>query len=318
MLHLDNRWSWLRDPIASGAMAARLWIRNSFSALRIARLVILVCAAGATAHSQAPPEGPSTLPGVLVESPRAVLEQRVKIFVREVTETSGFSDHESLVRWNVPICFLAVGYGEEDGKTVSARLAQIASAAGAPLARQPCRANFVIVATSEPDRVLAAWYAKNSQLFGGAARSQIQRFLSGSRTRPVRVWRNIDRGRIATMRFGHFVASNNHAESSPFVRNAILGFFSVFAIIDTARARDLKLDQSSDYVAMAGLSNVDLDADFGSVSSILRLFAAPGGTQPPGLGSWDAAFLKALYQSDQTSRNQRFEIIQRMVSDLSR
>ena len=291
--------------------------RTRFSTLRIASLGIMVCAAGTAVHAQAPADSPAALPEVLVEGQRAALKQRVEAFVRTVTENPGLSADDSLVRWDIPMCLLAVGFSEADGSRVSSRLAQIASLAGAPLARAPCPANFVIVATSEPERVLAAWYAKDSHLFGDAALADIRRFLGGPQTRPVRVWRNLDRGRIASMRYGHFRASNEHAQSSPFIRNSVVGFFSVFAIIDTARALDVSLDQLSDYVAMAGLSDIDLDADMGSASSILRLFAAPAQTRLAALSDWDLAFLKALYQTDHTSKNQRFEIAQRVLNELS-
>jgi hypothetical protein len=242
--------------------------------------------------------------------------QRVEVFVRGVTQNPGFSDSESLVRWNVPICLFAAGLPEEDQYTVSARLRQIISAAGASLAREPCQPNFSIIVTSDPDRVLEAWYARNKQLFGDATPSQIRHFLDSSGSRPIRVWRNIDRGRKAGTRLGHFVPSNSNAESSSFVRNAVLGFFSVFAIVDTNLASHATLDQQADYIAMAGLSNVDLDADIGSAPSILRLFVSSP-TPPAGLSSWDAAFIKALYQSDQTSRSQRRDIAERVMNEIS-
>jgi hypothetical protein len=258
-----------------------------------------------------------SLPEVTVDAQQVALRQRVEVFVRGVTQNPGFSDHESLVRWNVPICLFAVGLTAEDLKTVSARLTQIIFSAGAPLALEPCQPNFVIIATSEPDRVLEAWYARNKQLFGDATLPQIHHFLDRSGSRPIRVWHNIDRGRTSTMRFGHFVPSNNQAESSPFVRNAVLGFYSVFAIVDTNAAPRVTLDQLTDYIAMAGLSNVDLDADVGSAPSILRLFVSFP-TPPAGLSPWDAAFIKALYQSDQTSRTQRREIVERVMHEISR
>ena len=66
------------------------------------------------------------------------------------------------------------------------------------------------------------------------------------------------------------------------------------------------------------LTRVDLDAGLGSAPSILRLFTASRENQPSGLRSWDAAFLKALYQSKQTSRTQRFDIAERVTQDISR
>jgi hypothetical protein len=93
---------------------------------------------------------------------------------------------------------------------------------------------------------------------------------------------------------------------------------SVFAIIDTQRTEHASIGQLADYLAMAGLTRVDLDAGLGSAPSILRLFAASRENQPAGLSSWDAAFLKALYQSNQSSRTQRFDIAERVTRDMSR
>jgi hypothetical protein len=242
----------------------------------------------------------------------------VDAFVRAITRNPGLSDEDSLVRWNSPICLLVAGLAAEDVKLVSARLSQISSSSGAPLARSPCQPNFIVVATSEPDRVLHAWYARDRRLFGDAASAQIRQFLESSQSRPVRVWYNIDLGRKSGTRNGHFIPSNARAESSAFVGNAAFDFLSVFAIIDTHRMEHTTLDQLADYVAMAGLTRVDLDAGLGSAPSILRLFAASRENQPSGLSSWDAAFLKALYQSNQTSRTQRFDIAERVTRDISR
>jgi hypothetical protein len=71
-------------------------------------------------------------------------------------------------------------------------------------------------------------------------------------------------------------------------------------------------------MSAAGLTRVDLDAGLGSAPSILRLFAAYRKNQPAGLSSWDAAFLKTLYQSNQISRTQRFDIAKRVTQDISR
>lgn len=305
----------------------RRWGRSA-GISAIAALCGLFCASAMPATredlmSQTPPgaseksgQPSSSLPEVTVEAQQVALRERVETFVRGVTRNPGFSDHESLVRWNTPICLFAAGLAAEDLKTVSARLTQIIVAAGAPLAREPCQPNFIIIVTSEPNRVLEGWYARNRKLFGDATPRQIRHFIDASGLRPIRVWHNIDRGRLSTMRFGHFIPSNNQAESSPFVWNAILNFFSVFAIVDANLVPHARLDQMTDYIAMVGLSNIDLDADVGSAPSILRLFVASP-TPPAGLSPWDAAFIRALYQSDQTSRTQRHDIAERVVHEIS-
>jgi hypothetical protein len=288
-------------------------LRPDCAARGVAVLAALCCSPAPAAPESLPP--PSE---VAAEAAPAALERRVDAFVRAITRNPGLSDEDSLVRWNSPICLTVLGLSAEDVKLVSARLSQISSTSGAPLARSPCQPNFIVVATSEPDRVLNAWYARNGRLFGDASPAQIRQFLESSQSRPVRVWYNMDLGRKSGTRNGHFIPSNTRAESSAFVGNAAFDFLSVFAIIDTQRTEHTTLDQLADYVAMAGLTRVDLDAGLGSAPSILGLFAAPGENQPSGLSSWDAAFLKALYHSNQTSRTQRFDITERMTQDISR
>jgi len=256
-------------------------------------------------------------PQVKVVETRAELGHRVNTFVRGVTRNPGFSEDEPLVRWNTPICFYLAGLTSEQVKFVLARLSETSSSAGAPLARTPCQPNFLILATSEPEGVLKASYARNPRLFGNATPAQIRQFLENSQSRPVRVWYNINLGRKSGVHNGHFVPSNNQAESSPFVGNTAFDFFSIVAIIDTNRTEHTRLDQLADYLVMAGLTNADLDADLGSAPSILRLFALSAENQPSGLSSWDAAFLKALYQSNRTSRTQRSEIAERVTHDIS-
>jgi hypothetical protein len=245
-----------------------------------------------------------------VEPQQALLKERVQAFVRAITRNTGFSDDESQIRWNRPICFLAAGWGPEDRSSVLTRLSEISAAVGAPLAGKTCTPNFVVVLTAEPDQVINAWYAKNKQLFGNASAVQIRHFLDSTRSRPVRVWRNIDIGRVATTRFGHFVPSNSHADPSPFTGNSPLEFLSAFEIIDATRTAGIDLHQLSDYIAMIGLSNIDIEVDVGDAPSILQLFA-PARSIALGLSNWDSAYLTALYQTDQSSRSQRFEIAQR-------
>ncbi|HEX3395735.1 MAG TPA: hypothetical protein VHS76_03470 [Steroidobacteraceae bacterium] len=291
--------------------------------MSVAALAALCCSNLANSDQHTTPAtsaagSPASLPELTAEEARAALEHRADAFVRAITRNPGLSNDDSIVRWNRPICLLAAGLTAEDVKIVSAKISQISSSAGAPLARAPCQPNLIIVATSEPDRVLNAWYARDSRLFGDATPALIRQFLEGSQSRPVRVWYNIDMGRKSGIHNGHFVPSNTRADGSTFVRNTVFDFFSIFAIIDTNRTEHATLDQLAAYVAMAGLTNVDLDADLGSAPSILRLFAPSAEKKPSGLSSWDAAFLKALYQSNQTSRTQRLDIAERVAHDISR
>jgi hypothetical protein len=258
------------------------------------------------------------LPEVAQEAARPDLERRVDVFIRAITRNSGSSEDNSLVRWNTPICLLVVGLTAENVKVVSSRLLQISAAAGAPVARAPCQPNFTIAATDDPDLLLKGWYARDRGIFGDAMPARIRQFLLSSQFRPVRVWYNVDRGRKAGMRNGHFVPSSTQADSSVFLGNAVFKFSSVFAIIDTNRTQSATPNLLADYLAMTGLTSVDLDADLGSAPTILRLFSSPLEGRPSGLSSWDVAFLKALYQSNPASRTQRVEIAQRVTQEILR
>jgi len=311
-----------RKIIPDPGLFSRL-VGSCFKALSMVTLAALCCLSGAKADpppTPAPAETESSpvLPEIMAEAERAALERRVEVFIRALTRNPGAPDDYSVVRWNTSICILVAGLSTKSASTVSAKVSQISASAGAPLARTPCQPNFIIVATADPDQVLNAWYAHDKGLFGNATPAQIHQFLESSRSRPVRVWYNIDRGRKAGMRNGHFVPSTTQAESSVFLGNAVFDFLSVFAIVDTQRTQQASLDQLADYVAMAGLTTVDLKADLGSAPSILRLFATSQQGGPSGLSTWDAAFLKALYQSNQASRTQRFEIERRVNQEILR
>ena len=296
---------------------------HCIEALSLAALAALSCFSATQANPQTTPEPFVTeslpsLPEVAEEAARPDLERRVDAFIRAMTRNSGSSADNSLVRWDTPICLLVLGLPADDAKTVSNRLLQISATAGVPVARAPCQPNLTIVASDDPDQVLKAWYARDHGIFGDAMPARIRQFLVSSRSRPVRVWYNVDRGRKAGMRNGHFVPSTTQADSSAFLGNAVLVFSSLFAIVDTHRTESTTPTQLADYLAMIGLTNVDLDADLGSAPTILRLFATPPERQPSGLSGWDAAFLKALYQSNPASRTQRFDIALRVTQDILR
>ena len=72
----------------------------------------------------------------------------------------------------------------------------------------------------------------------------------------------------------------------------------------------------ADYIAMAGLAKFNLDADFGTAPTILRLFKDTDDAKPPSLSDWDKAYLRALYHTRQGSRLQTDLIRQSMLRDI--
>ena len=68
---------------------------------------------------------------------------------------------------------------------------------------------------------------------------------------------------------------------------------SVIVIVDLDDTKEIKLGPLTDYIAMVGLTDVDLDGDWGDEPTILSLFVASGEATSQKMSIWDRAFLKA-------------------------
>jgi hypothetical protein len=91
---------------------------------------------------------------------------------------------------------------------------------------------------------------------------------------------------------------------------------STLVVADRRRIAGLNIGAVADYMALVGLADVDLAADYSSAESILSLFSAPEkGQSLTQLSAWDAAFLKALYATDQSSKLHSTTIVEKMVND---
>jgi hypothetical protein len=291
-------------------------------------------AAGAHAAAQAPPpdaaapHAGSPLPQVTVEADRATLQRRLYTFV--ATLAREIPRDEALRRWQVPICPLVAGLTHEQGEFILERLSQIATQVGAPLDKESCvRPNLVVVVSPKPEELLKAW-DRHHRMFVGPRDSKavFQRFRQQSRA--VRVWYNHDFGsakrapilngslQIGKASWGIASGGDNSLGSKTFVRD-VLAFSSVAVIVDGRQIVGLQIRQLSDYIALAALTEPDLDAPLGDAPTILRLFSARAAGQPlpAELSPWDQEFLKSLYDMTLESIMQRSQITDRMFRDLA-
>jgi hypothetical protein len=99
---------------------------------------------------------------------------------------------------------------------------------------------------------------------------------------------------------------------------AVRDMLAVVAIVDVTKVAGFDWAQVTDYIAMAGLTKIDLDGGSGDTPSILRLFNAPPDSRPQSLSEWDRAFLQGLYHTDARSRHQRTAVSHVMVQHLTR
>jgi hypothetical protein len=289
-------------------------------------------------QSAAPPRptassGKAPLDTVTVEAQRErkEVEREVNEFVFAVAVRSL---HDSLSRWNTPICPLVAGLPKEQGEFVLARLSQVATEAKAPLAGEHCKPNFYVVVTPQPEVLLNKWWARDRRMF------DTRNGLGGVRTfldtpRAVRVWYNvgfasadgkpITSASLAGALVGTSLGLNLQMANVPTVQvstgtrlrhSAVRSLSSVIVVVDANRMQGLNVGQLADYVGMVGLAEVNQDAEVGPVPTILRLFR-DNPDPPQALSAWDQAFLTSLYGAEQASVMEESRMKRSMVSTLA-
>jgi hypothetical protein len=293
-------------------------------------LSVTVLALCIGARAQTPiQDTPSHLESVTVEAARhrEALEQQVKTFVSGVASKPYDAP---LARWQsvVPICPLVAGLSKEDGEYILMRVSQIAAAAGAPLGKQHCKPNFYIVVSADPDALLKAWSKRDVWMFGDEAdqgSGKIRKFLGASS--PIRIWYNAelytDEGvPLGNMqgRSGYSVGDariDSRARATRMVFSETRDLTSALVMVDGPRAKGVNFRQLASFIAMVGLAEVRADVNISDAPSILRLFSSAEADRPSGLSPWDESFLKALYHTLPTDKQQLAEIKSAMVQDIA-
>ena len=272
------------------------------------------------ARAQTPAETPAPLDSITVEAARhrELLVQQAKSFVGRIAAKPYDS---SMARWQTvaPICPLVAGLPRDDGEYILTRVSSIAAAAGAPLAGEHCKANLYIVVSATPDVLLKSWNKRDVNMFGDEADQgggKMRKFLNSKS--PIRVWYNAElyseEGTPLGNREGR---TNGRAQATRIVFNSARDLTSALVMIDGPRAQGVNFGQLAAYIAMVGLAEVRADADLTDAPTILHLFSGPANDRPAGLSRWDQAFLKALYRTEQTDRQQLEEIKTAVAAEIA-
>jgi hypothetical protein len=274
-------------------------------------------------------EPPSQLDSITVQGQkqREKLEHDVDRFV---TSAMTRQWDESFKRWNAPVCPLVAGLPRDRGEFVLARVSEAARNAGVALAPEGCKANFLVLVSSEPVALLHELKSKKPGLFDiPDGMGYLKHFLKTDR--PVRVWYNWDfEGEGSALATAGTISGTGAPSAStadyktaqlPNSRLSYSGFKAInMAIIavDLQRMNGVNMAQLADYAAMVGLAEINLDGEIATVPSVLRLFSATGGAPPDGMSSWDKALLKALYASRATSVMQVSSMETQMIDSIAR
>jgi hypothetical protein len=283
-----------------------------------ARALLLFCAsATAQSTSAAPPPHIDTIT-VEAARQREAVERQVKAFVAQIA----VKPHESsLARWQtvVPMCPLVAGLSREDGEFILARVSKIAAAAGAPVAPEHCKPNLYIVVSANPDELLKAWNKRDVWMFGDEPEqggTKIRKFLNSNS--PIRVWYNAELYSFEGTPLGNAEGRTDlRARATRLVFNETRDLTSALIMVDGPRAGGVNFGQLAAYIARVGLAEIRADADVAEVPTILQLFLRSADERPAGLSSWDEAFLKALYHTGQTDKQQLGEIKSAMAQEIA-
>jgi len=283
------------------------------------------------------------------------LAPQIRKFVNQIATPENGGNDAGLARWGAPpACPLVSGLTRQDGEFILERLSEIARAAGVPLAGEHCRPNLYILVTPRPEELLRGMEKRNRPFtFGYDFRSYpptetprlvVDEFIKTPR--PVRVWYNANAkdawGKPLrycsqtevdplcftnpkdSMRCGvpndptrTFLCAKEYAGGSHLSFSTVWTFSRVFVIVDEARLQGVTRGQLADYLAMVGFAKLKPDARLGDAPTILKLFEAAPRAAPTGMTDWDQTFLKALYATQQASKQQRGEIARAMVQEMT-
>jgi hypothetical protein len=290
-----------------------------------------ICVVGVVrAQSQAPAaaasrDSPAPDEVTVTAQRRRDLAPRVEKFVGHIAE---LVNGEGLARWKDPVCPRVIGLPQQEGEYVLGRISEIARDAAVPLAGKACRANLYIVVSKDPQALLKNTDEANRlMIFGSESPSVIDDFIATPL--PVKVYYKTSMYTSLGLPLGDthpvpppdsfhprtFQQNNTSAHLST---NVIYGVSTVVTIVDQTRIKGISRGQFADYIAMVSLADIKPGANLGDAPTILKLF--DGGSPEnalPGMSTWDEAFLKSLYTTEQKSRLQRQSMARVIVDEIA-
>ncbi|HSC07070.1 MAG TPA: hypothetical protein VLD59_09615 [Steroidobacteraceae bacterium] len=292
-------------------------------ALTGAMLALSVTRAAADPESTSESKQPVTvssdreLESVTVEAQRERITKQVSQFVTSIVLPAR---HESLARWQVPICLGVAGLPPTGNEFVKKRISQIAADSGVPLGSQGCAFNFVVVVTSDPETLLKEWWAADPRLFNrDRGVGGVKRLISAEL--PVRVWYNacsVAPGLAKHFEMSGYARCNTGELGSRLTWGSVRTIYSVIEVVDLEHIVGLTYGQVADYVSMVGLAQIRENPELGDAPTILGLFAQGSADRPEALSHFDQAFLRSVYESTVGNVTELAQIKLRMGQDLLR
>jgi len=282
----------------------------------------------AVGSSLAQPDSPTapgpvakSIEGVIVTAPKIPSEKTMHDFVVSYTAPSPASG--KVARWHAGVCPGVAGLPVSWNNSIAARVREIASLAGAPVASEKCRPNIDIVFTRNPQGLLDEVRAAKPWLLGYHDAAREKQIATVSHA--IQSWymtQTVDakggvftddklrsegfylKARTSSAPVGNtFQFPNAHVESWSGSR---LGderrseLMHVLVVVDLAKVDGIKLSAIADDVTMLSLAQTASFEVCQPFASITNLTASGCEAQfkTDALSAIDLAYLQALYRID--------------------
>jgi hypothetical protein len=257
-------------------------------------------------------EAPSPpIENVIVTQPVLRTEKALDNFIIAHAARSPFLD--KMGRWKTGICPFTVGLPDKFALYISQRIIRMAMATGAPLDKgETCRPNVVVLATSEPQKVLDFIAAKRPALLGFHHRGQRRRLAT--MTLPIQAWYatatedawGLISADLPSWDLGYGVMSTMtqartfHVSGSRVSDGLKTEFTTAVIIVDTNKIAGQEIGPVADYVAMLALSQGQVYDTCQDVPTITNLMApdCAADMKPAAITDVDMTYLRGLYKMD--------------------
>jgi hypothetical protein len=279
----------------------------------------LASAVSAQSVSQVPHPAPTE--SVIVSETKAPLDKILHDFIFSYTAPSPASG--KVARWHAGVCPGVTGLPPSWDKSVTARVREVASLAGAPVAPEKCRPNIDIIFTKSPQTLLDEAHATKSWLLGYHDAAQEKQLSTVSHA--VQAWyltQTVDsRGGVFTDDKLHPEGIDIQVRTSSAPTGNTLQFPSahveywngshlgderrselmhVLVVVDLSKVDGIQLSAVADNVAMLSLAQTSAFDVCQPLTSIANL-TTPGcdaRLKTDKVSASDLAYLHALYSID--------------------
>lgn len=275
----------------------------------IAALFSAAALMGQNAPSQTLPaqDNPTSVQDVEVNARRQSAYEAARRFADNAVETP---PGRGLARWAGKVCVGVINMRADAAQPLIDRISDRIAELGLSFGEPGCEPNIVIVAAADGSAAARAMVAARPRAFdtgvsGTNLTDRALRAFQDSQA-PVRWWRltlpvDSDTGE-PTVRLPGQEAGTRAVRGPSRIRTQDRNaFVRTFVIVDVAKTAGVEVNALGDYLAMISLAQIEADVDVSGYTSILNLFADPGGAHA--MSDWDLSYLHALYDAQLNERH---------------